>query len=378
MTGLFYENGPYRLNNDLTLNEWNYTWNIYYHMLFVDNPIGTGFSFVSNKNGYVTTIDELGMQFVKFLNGFYTCHPEYSTNPLYITGESYAGKYIPFIAKWILKNNNETLKTSQTSKTLKTNTIPLKGLAIGNGQYNPYVQMLAGPEYAHSWGILDANEYNNVTTIVTGCLNMATTGVNSNNKTMINQASDICVNITNNIYGNSTGDRFQYNVLYLDQMVFNEQTVALTSYLSKKDVKEAIHTVGIDFMSSDGTSSPNPVYNALRYDVMLNNSANIFPMLIENNIPILFYNGQLDGSIWGNLGNSRCLDEWNYKGNWVVLEKTVWKGNLFANGDVSGYVKQSDDKMLTYFVVVNSGHLVPFDQPMSALDMIYTWLNDQF
>ena len=371
MTGLFFENGPYRLNTDLTLTEWNYTWNLYYNMLFVDNPIGTGFSFVSDtKDGYVTNIDQLGRNFVTFLTGFYQCHPEYSENPLYITGESYAGKYIPFIAKWILTN------TQNSSKTID---IPLKGLAIGNGQYNPYIQMLAGPEYAHAWGILDEMQYKNVTQTVEYCLHLAS--MNPNNIKMLDEASDICINVTNNIYGNKTGDRFQYNVLYLDQSVFNEQDASLTSYLSQKSVKEAIHTVGIDFMSSDGTSSPNPVYNALRYDAVLNNSANIFPMLIENNIPLLFYNGQLDGSIWGNLGNSRCLNEWNYNGNWVNLTKTVWKGNLNIDTNtntVKGYLKQSDDKMLTYFVVVNSGHLVPFDQPITALDMIYTWINQEF
>jgi carboxypeptidase C (cathepsin A) len=37
-------------------------------------------------------------EFVNFLIGFYNLHPEFKSVPFFITGESYAGKYIPLFA----------------------------------------------------------------------------------------------------------------------------------------------------------------------------------------------------------------------------------------------------------------------------------------
>lgn len=41
---LFYENGPFGLNEDLSLKFNAFSWNNGSNLLFVDNPIGTGFS----------------------------------------------------------------------------------------------------------------------------------------------------------------------------------------------------------------------------------------------------------------------------------------------------------------------------------------------
>eukprot|EP00040_Diaphanoeca_grandis_P018438 m.96921 g.96921 ORF g.96921 m.96921 type:complete len:464 (-) comp26940_c0_seq1:370-1761(-) len=54
------------------------------------------------------------------LTAFYASFPEYASNDLYLTGESYAGQYVPNIAHYILNNEPFTSK------------INLKGLALGN------------------------------------------------------------------------------------------------------------------------------------------------------------------------------------------------------------------------------------------------------
>ena len=76
LTGLFYENGLYQLNSNYTVTIRNINWNEKYHMLFIDNPIGTGYSFVDGNN-YVTNEDLMGQNFLALINGFYQCHPEY-------------------------------------------------------------------------------------------------------------------------------------------------------------------------------------------------------------------------------------------------------------------------------------------------------------
>jgi len=42
--------------------------------------------------------DDIALDFEKFLRGFYEKYPEYMQNDLYLTGESFAGHYIPAIA----------------------------------------------------------------------------------------------------------------------------------------------------------------------------------------------------------------------------------------------------------------------------------------
>jgi carboxypeptidase C (cathepsin A) len=51
--------------------------------------------------------------------------PEFKGKPLYLTGESYAGHYIPFMANHIFNQEYKELG------------IKLEGIAIGNGWVSP-------------------------------------------------------------------------------------------------------------------------------------------------------------------------------------------------------------------------------------------------
>jgi hypothetical protein len=70
------EIGPYRLKDDKTLEINNGSWNEFANLLFVDNPVGTGFSYV-DTNAYVHELDDMANQFVQFLEKFYALFPEY-------------------------------------------------------------------------------------------------------------------------------------------------------------------------------------------------------------------------------------------------------------------------------------------------------------
>lgn len=103
---LFTENGPYNVNADLNLSSNAYSWNTKSNLLFVDQPIGTGFS-KGRVIDYVTNEDEIAEDFYIFLKGFFEKFPEFKGRELYITGESYAGHYIPAIGAY-LKQKNDT------------------------------------------------------------------------------------------------------------------------------------------------------------------------------------------------------------------------------------------------------------------------------
>lgn len=70
------EIGPYRLKDDKTLIYNDGAWNEFANVLFVDSPVGTGFSYV-DTNAYVRELDEMAEQFVIFMEKWYALFPEY-------------------------------------------------------------------------------------------------------------------------------------------------------------------------------------------------------------------------------------------------------------------------------------------------------------
>ena len=61
-------------------------------LVFVDNPVGTGFSYVESLNAYSQNNQQIGADLVAWATDFFTLHSEYATRPFYIFCESYGGK----------------------------------------------------------------------------------------------------------------------------------------------------------------------------------------------------------------------------------------------------------------------------------------------
>lgn len=67
-------------------------WNSFANLLYVDQPAGTGFSYVSNPLGYVTNERTIGTELWTMIQEFYHKYPKYAQLDLYIVGESYGKK----------------------------------------------------------------------------------------------------------------------------------------------------------------------------------------------------------------------------------------------------------------------------------------------
>ena len=79
MDGALMEIGPYRVGADGTLSYNNGSWDEFANLLFVDNPVGTGFSYV-NTDSYLKELDQMTDQFVLFLEKWFQLFPEYETD----------------------------------------------------------------------------------------------------------------------------------------------------------------------------------------------------------------------------------------------------------------------------------------------------------
>lgn len=80
------------------------SWSDVANMLYLDQPVGVGFSYGSTN---VANMEEGATDFISFLLQFYETYPEFKIRPLYLTGESYAGKYIPIFGTYIIDYNRD-------------------------------------------------------------------------------------------------------------------------------------------------------------------------------------------------------------------------------------------------------------------------------
>ncbi|KAF7356332.1 Carboxypeptidase [Mycena venus] len=98
MVGFFLENGPVRIAADGTISQNNYSWDKVADYIWIDQPVGVGFS-TADAAGYIADEDQMGADFMGFLANLVKVFPNLATRPLHLTGESYAGVYIPYIMK---------------------------------------------------------------------------------------------------------------------------------------------------------------------------------------------------------------------------------------------------------------------------------------
>lgn len=94
MFGDFDEIGPLNWN----LQPRNYTWLKLANLIFIDNPIGAGWSYTTDPNGFSTTDAEIGINLVTVLSAFMQKYPQFAHTPFWIFAESYVKtKHLPIV-----------------------------------------------------------------------------------------------------------------------------------------------------------------------------------------------------------------------------------------------------------------------------------------
>ncbi|KAJ7180968.1 Alpha/Beta hydrolase protein [Mycena filopes] len=112
MVGFFLENGPIRIANDGTISANKYSWDTVADYIWIDQPVGVGFS-TADAAGYIADEDQMGADFMGFLANLVKVFPTLATRPLHLTGESYAGVYIPYIMKAYFSMANPPVKITK-------------------------------------------------------------------------------------------------------------------------------------------------------------------------------------------------------------------------------------------------------------------------
>ncbi|MEW5301153.1 MAG: hypothetical protein WDW36_004031 [Sanguina aurantia] len=144
LLGFMAENGPYNVllkGHGLVNNK--YAWSTVSNMLFLEAPAGVGFSYSNNTQDNTTPGDNLTAANNRLaLLAFMVRFPHLAHRPFFISGESWAGHYIPQLATKIVDGNKMEPKTA----------INLAGLVIGNPYITQANNDLAIYSLFRSWG----------------------------------------------------------------------------------------------------------------------------------------------------------------------------------------------------------------------------------
>ncbi|XP_061359433.1 serine carboxypeptidase-like [Gastrolobium bilobum] len=348
---LFYENGPFKIGNNLSLIWNDYGWDKVSNIIFVDQPIGTGFSYTSDSADIPH--DEMGVSndLYDFLQAFFKQHPKFVKNDFYITGESYAGHYIPALASRVHKGNKEKQGIY----------INLKGFAIGNGLTNPGIQYQAYPDFALDTGLISKAEYESIKQFIPGC-EQAITACNSKGGQSCVSALSICENIFARIL-DITGDINYYDIRKKCEGELCYDFSNLETLLNKQSARDALGVGDLEYVSCSQT-----VYDAMMQDWMRNLEVGI-PSLLEDGIRMLAYAGEED-LICNWLGNSRWVHamEWSGQKEFGASHTVQFMVDGAKAGSLNSYGP------LSFLKVYGAGHMVPMDQPKAALQMLQSWM----
>mmetsp|Transcript_26127 Transcript_26127/g.30944 ORF Transcript_26127/g.30944 Transcript_26127/m.30944 type:complete len:448 (-) Transcript_26127:90-1433(-) len=369
---LFGENGPLQIENDLSLTVNEFSWNSNATVVWVDQPVGTGYSY----GGLLHNEDQIGSDMLEFIIGFFNKYSQFQGLDFYIYGESYAGHYVPVVSKAVLSYQ---LNESSTSTKLY-----LKGSAIGNGLTDPYEQYKWYLPYSIEHGLVGNTSLN----IMSGLLNIC--------EPLIHSCNNIS-NLNDDINDDKMIKYDQWEECLSAVIVCNlgEITPVSRTGVNPYDVRIPCGDSKIcyDFSNIDAYMNdpnnmeifgvpPNRKWKECKSTVeevlvgsgdWMKEYENNVVYLLENNINVLIYAGEYD-FICNWMGNIAWTKTLNWSGSTAFNNamNTTW---MATDDNIEGAGSYIHANGFTFLKVKNAGHMVPKDQPYNSLQMLLGHIN---
>uniref|UniRef100_A0A2I9LNU5 Carboxypeptidase n=1 Tax=Centruroides hentzi TaxID=88313 RepID=A0A2I9LNU5_9SCOR len=358
--GNFMEIGP--LNLDLTPR--NTTWTKKANLLFIDNPVGTGFSYVTNKSALCTNNTQIAQDLLMLMAAFFRKVPEFQNVPLYIFAESYGGKMAVSFGKALYKN-------IQSGK-MKCK---FKGVALGDSFISPLDTVATWGQYLYTTSLVDENGLKSISEAAKNVKAAIDNQSFSDATNLWADAQDLISSLTNSVNW--------YNIL-ANEGPINSSAVSLpknhslylmfqrhVGYFSDDalyklmngEIKKSLHIIPKN-VTWGGQSAD--VFTALTGDFMRSVTEDVDYLLNRTDLSVNVYNAQLD-LIVDTLGTL----QWIYKLKWPGIpsfQQAARKPFVFPPNRTAGFVKSF--KNFRLFWIMKSGHMVPQDAGLTALKML--------
>ncbi|KAM0938186.1 putative carboxypeptidase C [Dioscorea sansibarensis] len=343
MFGNFFELGPFLISTTSpTLHPNPFSWNRLFSLLFIDNPIATGFSIAASFSDIPTDQSTVAAHLYTALQVFLSQNPHIRSRPLFLTGESYAGKYIPAFGYHILQRNSGAPPSQR---------INLHGVAIGNGLTHPVVQVTTHADTAYFTGFVNEKQRKHMESLQRKTVKL----VEEEKWLEATKARSDVLDYLQNVTGLATLYDYSKKKPYQSEMV--------AVLLNKEEVKVAL---GVE-KGMVWEECSEVVGSALEEDVMKSVKVMVEELVKKSRV-LLYYgiNDLRDGVVTGEAWIKEM--EWEGLEEFLNAERKVWK----VDGEVAGYVQRWGS--LSHVVVAGAGHMVPTDRGRSAQAMIEDWV----
>ncbi|KAA6416163.1 MAG: carboxypeptidase S1 [Lasallia pustulata] len=353
MIGLFQENGPCQFYNGASQPSLNpYSFNNYANMLYVDQPIGTGFSYGTDD---VTSTVTAAPYVWTLLQAFYAQFPQYENREFGVFTESYGGHYGPEFADYFEQQN-----AAVAAGTVKGENIDLIALGINNGWFDPVLQYKAYVDYSYNntyKPLISASDHTSyLNTYTTSCLPPLQSCASSGSNSACSNAQSVCYN---DIEGplSQSADFDVYDIRELSNDPYPPATY--TSYLANPSVTKAIGA------QSQYTECPSAPYD--KFSKTGDDSRSFLSQLstvVSSGVTTLIWAGDADW-ICNWFGGQAAAEAVSYSGQSQFQSSPLVPYTV--NGNQAGTFKNVGG--LSFLRVFGAGHEVPYYQPALALQV---------
>ncbi|KAL5065583.1 hypothetical protein RYX36_027320 [Vicia faba] len=343
-----------------------YSWNQEANLLFVESPVGVGFSY-TNTSSDLTILEDhfVAEDTYNFLVNWLQKFPQYNSRDFFIAGESYAGHYIPQLAELIFDRNKDRNRYSF---------INLKGFIVRNPETENYYDSKGLLQFAWSHAVISDEQYEKAKQVCDFKQSIWSNECNQAMNELYNDYSEIDIY---NVYApacrlNTTSSVTSNDYRFKKMRIFGGYDPCYSSYaeeyFNRVDVQSSLHT---NTKTENNSNTSWKVCNAsiLRtYNFSVFSVLPIYTKLIKGgDLKIWIYSGDADGRI-PVMGTRYCIE---------ALElplKSTWKP-WYHNDQVGGRIVEYEG--LTYVTIRGAGHLVPLNKPTEALSLIHSFLTGE-
>jgi vitellogenic carboxypeptidase-like protein len=330
--GPLSENGPYDVGSagDLVPNP--NSWTNAANYLFFDHPLGVGLSFPFRGQIARNMRQGIGELYNALVH--VVARRGLERSPLFLTGESLGGTYMPLLAQRIVEGRGK-----------RSTHIRLGGVIIAAGFVDPLVQVSTTAQYAYNHGLISARQKAILDKVLARCRRLMRGPPPSSPA-----ATNTCFSIQSKIADWS--GRYLANIGQTGDIDYTP----LIDYINRPDVRGALHAKpGGKF----ALYSP-PVGTAYERGGM-DSYRSVVAELLDRGVPVMVITGLNDAKDTNLIGTRAWIAGMRWRGaaRFRAASRRRW---LDAKTKVVlGYVQRGGG--LTTLDVIGAGHLAVRDQP---------------
>ncbi|KAJ8345401.1 hypothetical protein SKAU_G00295940 [Synaphobranchus kaupii] len=357
--GNFEEIGP--LDRDLGPRKT--TWVNAANLLFVDNPVGTGYSYTDTEDALTKDVAMIAADMIVLLQSFFDSKAEFQSTPFYIFSESYGGKMAAAIAL-------------ELTKAIKKGAVKCNfaGVALGDSWISPMDSVITWGPYLYSTSLLDDYGLAEVTKAAEAVQRAVDQG-------LFQKATELW-SITESVVEQNTNGVNFYNILTADPDERANQTAG-AGYLDalKRRHIQPLHRQSLSQLMNGpirkklGVIPHNvtwggqagEVFTSMEGDFM-KPVVDIVDQLLAAGVNVTVYNGQLD-LIVDTMGQELWVKKLKWAGlpsftqlRWTPLEDPT------SPDQTSAFFKVYNN--FSFYWILKAGHMIPSDQGAMALKML--------